>query len=89
MFDENAVAGHYSHGQLVDAIRAGVRDMGHTPETITVDDLAAVDEFHIGGLRIRPTIDRILRVTGCLRAPFGPEPTPRRSAPPWRGHDVL
>jgi SAM-dependent methyltransferase len=49
MFDENAVAGHYSHGQLVDAIRAGVRDMGHTPETITVDDLAAVDEFHIGG----------------------------------------
>lgn len=49
MFDNNAVADHYSHGQLVDAIRAGVRDMGSTPETTTVDDLAAVDEFHIGG----------------------------------------
>jgi ubiquinone/menaquinone biosynthesis C-methylase UbiE len=49
MFDNNAVADHYSHGKLVDAIRAAVRDMGNTPETITVDDLAAVDEFHIGG----------------------------------------
>ncbi len=49
MFDNKAVADHYSHGELVDAIRAGVRDMGNSPETITVDDLAAVDEFHIGG----------------------------------------
>ncbi len=49
MSDNNAVADHYSHGKLVDAIRAAVRDMGNTPETISVDDLAAVDEFHIGG----------------------------------------
>ncbi len=49
MFDSNAVADHYSHGELVGAIRDAVRDMGNTPETITVDDLAAVDEFHIGG----------------------------------------
>jgi ubiquinone/menaquinone biosynthesis C-methylase UbiE len=49
MFDNKAVADHYSQGKLVDAIRAGVRDMGSTPETTTVDDLAAVDEFHIGG----------------------------------------
>jgi SAM-dependent methyltransferase len=49
MFDDTAVASHYSNGQLVDAITNGVRDIGHTRDSITVDDLAAVDEFHIGG----------------------------------------
>ena len=51
MFDNTKVASHYSHSQLVNAIEAGVRDIGHTPDSITVDDLAAVDEFHIGGRR--------------------------------------
>ena len=49
MFDNTTVASHYSHGQLVNAITAGIRDLGHTRDSITVDDLAAVDEFHIGG----------------------------------------
>ena len=43
------VAAHYTHGGLLDAIRAGVEKLGKTPESVTVDDLAAVDEFHIGG----------------------------------------
>lgn len=51
MFDNTKVAGHYSHSQLVNAIAAGVLDLGHTPDSVTVDDLAAVDEFHIGGRR--------------------------------------
>jgi ubiquinone/menaquinone biosynthesis C-methylase UbiE len=49
MAEHDAVADHYSHGGLLDAILAGMRDIGKTPETITVDDLALVDEFHIGG----------------------------------------
>lgn len=49
MAEYDAVADHYKHGQLLDAILAGVRDIGKTPETVTVDDLAPVDEFHIGG----------------------------------------
>ncbi len=49
MAEYDAVADHYSHGQLLDAILIGMRNIGKTPETITVDDLAAVDEFHIGG----------------------------------------
>ena len=48
MFDDTAVANHYGDGRLADAIWAGVRDMGHTRDSITVDDLAAVDEFHVG-----------------------------------------
>jgi ubiquinone/menaquinone biosynthesis C-methylase UbiE len=43
------VATHYTHGQLLDRILSGVEAIGKTPESVTVDDLAPVDEFHIGG----------------------------------------
>jgi SAM-dependent methyltransferase len=43
------VAAHYTRTGLVAAIRDGVDALGKTPETLTVDDLAAVDEFHVGG----------------------------------------
>lgn len=43
------VSSHYTHGSLIDAIRSGIARLGKSPETITIDDLAAVDEFHIGG----------------------------------------
>lgn len=49
MPESSAVADHYSHGQLTEAIRAGATKMGLTTESISIDDLAAVDEFHIGG----------------------------------------
>ena len=49
MAKSDAVVDHYSHGQLLDAILAGVRALGKTPDTVSVDDLAPVDEFHIGG----------------------------------------
>jgi SAM-dependent methyltransferase len=43
------VSAHYTHGNLVAAIRAGVQSLGKTTDRITVDDLAPVDEFHVGG----------------------------------------
>ena len=46
---KDSVARHYTHGQLLDRILAGIEAIGKTPETVTVDDLAPVDEFHIGG----------------------------------------
>lgn len=45
----DSVAAHYSYGQLLDRILSGVEAIGKTPESVTVDDLAPVDEFHIGG----------------------------------------
>ena len=45
------VSRHYTHGALIEAIRAGVGSLGKAAETVTVDDLAPVDEFHIGGRR--------------------------------------
>jgi ubiquinone/menaquinone biosynthesis C-methylase UbiE len=43
------IASHYTHGRLVAAIRGGIESGGKTIESVTVDDLAPVDEFHIGG----------------------------------------
>jgi len=43
------VADHYATGRLLAAIRNGLERSGTTVEHVTVDDLAPVDEFHIGG----------------------------------------
>jgi ubiquinone/menaquinone biosynthesis C-methylase UbiE len=45
------ISKQYTHGDLVEAIRAGVVSQGKTPENITIDDLSPIDEFHIGGRR--------------------------------------
>jgi SAM-dependent methyltransferase len=49
MPDVNLVASHYTHGSLLDAIASGLEELGRSPETAGVDDLAPVDEFHVGG----------------------------------------
>jgi ubiquinone/menaquinone biosynthesis C-methylase UbiE len=46
---KNSITEHYTHGQLLDRILQGVEAIGKTPATVTVDELAPVDEFHIGG----------------------------------------
>jgi SAM-dependent methyltransferase len=46
---QEKIARHYTHGSLESAILAGFRAMGRDPSTITPEDLAAIDEFHIGG----------------------------------------
>jgi ubiquinone/menaquinone biosynthesis C-methylase UbiE len=45
------VSVHYTHGNLVAAIRSGIESLGKTINSVTVDDLTPVDEFHIGGRR--------------------------------------
>ena len=47
--NRSSVSDHYACGHLVDAIRDGVMQMGKTTSNVTIDDLAPVDEFHIGG----------------------------------------
>lgn len=49
MTGSREVADHYTHGALLDAISAGIEASGKTHQTVTIDDLGAVDEFHIGG----------------------------------------
>jgi len=49
MAQDDAIAEHYTHGALLAAIHDGLARLGKTPETVTIEDLAPIDEFHIGG----------------------------------------
>lgn len=49
MSAEHAVARHYSHGELLAAIERALAAAGKTPNEVGSDDLAPLDEFHIGG----------------------------------------
>ena len=40
---------HYTHGNLTEAIESGLRKAGKAIDDVTIDDLAPVDEFHVGG----------------------------------------
>jgi hypothetical protein len=64
------VSRHYTHGGLTDAIRDGLASLGKAPGTVTVDDLAPVDEFHIGG---RKASEDFLDQLGIAHEAFGGE----------------
>ena len=49
MPESKVVKAHYTHGSLIDAISQGIRAIGKTVDTVDIDDLSPVDEFHIGG----------------------------------------
>ena len=46
---EQAVARHYAHGSLEEAILEALVAAGKDVNHLTLKDLAPVDEFHIGG----------------------------------------
>jgi len=46
---DNTISLHYTRGDLLAAIQASLANLGKTVENVTVEDLAPVDEFHIGG----------------------------------------
>ena len=49
IYNENMISDHYTSGRLIDAISSGIKGLGKTEKTVTIDDLGPVDEFHIGG----------------------------------------
>ena len=49
MVNDKDVSEHYLHGDLLTAIQASLAKLGLTVDTVTIEDLAPVDEFHIGG----------------------------------------
>ena len=90
MADSDAVAEHYTHGRLLDAILAGVTALGKTPETVGIEDLAPVDEFHIGGrqatedfvAQLELTSDDHVLDVGCgIGGTLASEPTEASRAP--------
>lgn len=57
MNSDKVVTENYRHGALLGAIRDSVDRLGKSIDEITIDDLAPVDEFHIGG---RAATERLL-----------------------------
>ncbi len=49
MSDSETLTKHYGRSDLLGEIKRGLEAMGKKRETVTLDDLAAVDEFHVGG----------------------------------------
>ncbi len=58
MSDNKQISDHYLHGNLLGAIEAALAELGKTPDSVTIEDLGPVDEFHIGG---RQATERFLR----------------------------
>jgi len=46
---DKAVSESYLHGDLLKAIQSAITRLGKTVDSVTIEDLAPVDEFHIGG----------------------------------------
>jgi ubiquinone/menaquinone biosynthesis C-methylase UbiE len=46
---DKKVSDHYTYGQLLEAIQEAVTSLSKTIDKVTIEDLAPVDELHIGG----------------------------------------
>lgn len=62
---DDAVARHYARSGLIEAIESGLAQAGKTRGTITINDLSAVDEFHIGGRNATEELMAQLRITAA------------------------
>jgi ubiquinone/menaquinone biosynthesis C-methylase UbiE len=67
MSTEATVAGHYGRGQLEELILDAVVREGKDPENLTAADLAAVDEFHVGGLEATQELAKHMELRAGLR----------------------
>jgi ubiquinone/menaquinone biosynthesis C-methylase UbiE len=59
----NEVLENYKHGRLLTNIKEGLAKMNLAPEAVTIDVLASVDEFHIGGRLATARLTEQLRLT--------------------------
>lgn len=63
----STVAEHYQQVDLIDSIRAGLDALAKTPDTVTLADLAPVEEFHVGGRAATQELCQQLAITGADR----------------------
>lgn len=49
MIVEQEVSRHYTHGNLQEQVLKGLKAMGRAPDNVRPEDLATIDEFHMGG----------------------------------------
>lgn len=57
-----AIADHYQQPNLLDAIKSALDEAGHSMNDLTVEDLAPVDEFHVGGRNATIRLCELLQI---------------------------
>lgn len=57
MISDDLISDHYDQDRLLSSIEEGFGRLGKPLDSLTIDDLAAVDEFHTGG---RPATEALL-----------------------------
>ncbi len=62
---EDTVANHYARDGLIQAIENGLAQIGKTRDTVNIDDLSSVDEFHIGGRKATEELMSQLEITAA------------------------
>src|SRR5260370_41507710 len=67
MSTEAKVGGHYGRGELGELILGGVGREGKDLESVTAGDLAAGDEFHVGGLEATQELAKGMELRAGLR----------------------
>ena len=67
MSTEAKVAGHYTRGGLEDVILQSLKKAGKDPANLAPADLAAVDEFHVGGLESTQELAAQMELRAGLR----------------------
>jgi SAM-dependent methyltransferase len=67
MSSEAKVAGHYGRGRLEEVILGAVAREGKDLENLTAGDLAAVDEFHVGGLEATQELAKQMELRAGMR----------------------
>lgn len=65
MSHDKAVTENYRHGSLLQVIEGSLARLGKTVDTVTIDDLAPVDEFHIGGRLATENLVNQLKVSAA------------------------
>ena len=58
---------HYCSPDLIERITSGLQKMGKSTETVTIDDLAGVDEFHLRGPKATQEIIDLLQAQADSR----------------------
>lgn len=61
----HAVSEHYAHSTLIGAISDGLRKLGKPESSVTLEDLAPIDEFHIGGRQATRELMQKLAPSPC------------------------
>ena len=67
MADANSLIDHYRNGDLLGRVVEAIDASGLSTESLTVDDLALFDEFHVGGRAMTARICARLEIAGGHR----------------------